>query len=364
MEKLRAEAVAFAFPQAGHGLAPVSLQVEPGQTLFIRGSSGCGKSTLARCLSGLIPHLYHGDYRGQVWADGLRADQAPLWELSEKVGLVFQNPAAQMLAATVEEEILFGLENLGLSQAEALERLEQALHSFGLAELRVRSPQTLSGGEQQKLALAALTARCPPFLVLDEPLSMLDTSAAHDFIESLKGQVNAGLGVVVCEHRQEYLRDLPDLRQLDLGGRPAAPVADFRSDWPASAAADWKLEVAELSVRRNGRPILNKLNFAVQGGKLAALVGRNGAGKTTLLRALAGLQPFSGNILIDENGKAVKPDFGLVFQNADLQLFNATVKQEILFRIERPDLRLYAALVQALDLEQYEKTPPLLLSVG
>ena len=130
---LRAEAVSFAFPQAGHGLAPVSLQVEPAQTLFIRGSSGCGKSTLARCLSGLIPHLYHGEYGGQVWLDGLRADQAPLWALSEKVGLVFQNPAAQMLAATVEEEILFGLENLGIGQNEAQERLEA-----GATQLRVR----------------------------------------------------------------------------------------------------------------------------------------------------------------------------------------------------------------------------------
>ncbi len=364
METLRAEAVGFAFPQAGHGLAPVSLQVQPGQALFIRGSSGCGKSTLARCLSGLIPHLYHGNYRGEVWADGLRADQAALWELSEKVGLVFQNPAAQMLAATVEEEILFGLENLGLGQNEARSRLEQALHSFGLEALRLRSPQTLSGGEQQKLALAALTARRPLFLVLDEPLSMLDTSAAHAFIESLKGQIQDGMGVVVCEHRQEYLQGLPGLRQLELGGQPCTTVTENPEAWPVQARASGRLEATDLTVRRSGRMILDRLSFTIPGGKLAALVGRNGAGKTTLLRALAGLQPYTGNIQIEESGKAVQPDFGLVFQNADLQLFNATVKQEILFRIEQPDPELYAALVRALDLERYEQTPPLLLSEG
>jgi energy-coupling factor transporter ATP-binding protein EcfA2 len=364
MEMLRAEAVSFTFPQAGHGLAPVSLQVEPGQVLFIRGFSGCGKSTLARCLSGLIPHLYHGAYRGQVWLDGLRADQAPLWELSEKAGLVFQNPAAQMLAATVEEEILFGLENLGLGQNQAQARLEEALHSFGLEALRRRSPHSLSGGEQQKLALAALTARRPPFLVLDEPLSMLDTTAAHDFIQSLKAQIHAGTGVVVCEHRQEYMHALPNLRQLELDGKTQTPSLDDPISWPVRTGAAGRLEVTDLSVNRGGRMILDRLSFTVPGGKLAALVGRNGAGKTTLLRALAGLQPFSGAIRIDENGQAVKPDFGLVFQNADLQLFNASVKQEILFRIEQPDFELYAGLVRALDLEQYEQTPPLLLSEG
>jgi energy-coupling factor transport system ATP-binding protein len=364
MSLLRAESVSFAFPQAGYGLAPVSLQVEAAQTLFILGASGCGKSTLARCLSGLIPHLYHGNYRGAVWLDSLRADQTPLWAFSEKVGLVFQNPAAQMLAGTVEEEILFGLENLGVGQSEAQEQLEHALSNFGLEELRQRSPHTLSGGEQQKLALAALTARRPPFLVLDEPLSMLDTTAAHDFIAALSEQVEEGLGVVVCEHRHEYLRGLPNLHKLELGGKNHAPVISQLESRLTGVQADWNLEVADLSVVRSGRLVIDRLNFTAQGGKLAALVGRNGAGKTTLLRSLAGLQPFSGNIHIRENGRIIQPDFGLVFQNADLQLFNASVKQEILFRIERPNLGLYAELVRALDLEKYEHTPPLLLSEG
>jgi len=364
MELLRADSVSFAFPQAGHGLKPVSLQVGAGQTLFIRGASGCGKSTLARCLTGLIPHLYHGTYQGEVWLDGLRSDQAPLWQLSEKAGLVFQNPAAQMLAGTVEEEILFGLENLGLPEAEGRKRLEQALSSFGLEELRQRPPQTLSGGEQQKLALAALTARRPPFLVLDEPLSMLDTTAAHDFIEALSKQVSEGSGAVVCEHRQEYLKGLPNLQQLELAGRTQAIRHASPESWTGGNAAECSLEVTELSVERNGRRILDRLSCSIPGGKLTALVGRNGAGKTTLLRAFAGLQACTGNFQVHTDGKAVKQDFGLVFQNPDLQLFNATVKEEILYRIPQPRIELYAQLIQALDLEAYEQTPPLLLSEG
>lgn len=179
---LRAEALAFSYPgeadrQLSGRFGPLSQRLKPGDCLHIAGPTGCGKSTLARCLTGLIPHLYHGQMSGTVWIGDLRSDQAPLWQLSEIAGLVFQNSAAQMLASTVEEEIIFGLENLGLEKAEIDRRLDLILERFGLGELCGRLPQTLSGGEQQKLALASMAARRPPVLVLDEPLSMLDTAA-------------------------------------------------------------------------------------------------------------------------------------------------------------------------------------------
>jgi energy-coupling factor transporter ATP-binding protein EcfA2 len=166
---LRAEAVAYRYPQNNYGLAPISLAVQPGERLLVAGPSGCGKSTLARCLAGLIPHLYRGALEGDVWLDGLHTAATPLWRLAERAGLVFQNPAAQMLGQSVEEEIVFGLENLGLSPPAIRESLEATLDRFGLEPLRKRSPQTLSGGEQQKLALAAIMARRPPILILDEP---------------------------------------------------------------------------------------------------------------------------------------------------------------------------------------------------
>jgi energy-coupling factor transporter ATP-binding protein EcfA2 len=166
---VRAEKVAYRYPQNNHGLASISLSIQPGERVLVTGPSGCGKSTLARCLTGLIPHLYRGAPAGDVWLDDLRTAATPLWQLTERAGLVFQNPAAQMLAHSVEEEIVFGLENLGLSPPTIRERLEATLTRFGLEGLRTRSPQTLSGGEQQKLALAAVTARQPPVLVLDEP---------------------------------------------------------------------------------------------------------------------------------------------------------------------------------------------------
>jgi energy-coupling factor transporter ATP-binding protein EcfA2 len=365
---LRAEKLAYRYPQNSHGLEPVTLSIQPGERLLVAGPSGCGKSTLARCLTGLIPHLYRGTLEGSLWLNGLRTSETPLWRLAERSGLVFQNPAAQMLAQSVEEEIVFGLENLGLSRSAIRQRLEATLSRFGLAALRARAPHTLSGGEQQKLALAAITARQPPVLVLDEPLSMLDSTAAVELVDHLADLARCGTTVVVCEHREEYLRPIPQLRTLRLDGAalPDVPIPDFNFPAKASAAG---LEVSGLTVRLGGRTILRDLSFSAAGGQVLAVVSRNGVGKTTLLRVLAGLQKHDGSVTMnggrpDRSTEGSRLGLGMVFQNADLQLFNATLRDEILYRLPDPDMALYTWLLEALGLARYEMTPPLLLSEG
>jgi len=377
---VRAEQVAYRYPQddgcSGRtgGLAPVSLSIRPGDAVFLSGPSGCGKSTLARCLTGLIPHLYHGQLAGQVWLGGLRTAESQLWRLTERAGLVFQNPAEQMLAVSVEEEIIFGLENLGLPRHIMSERLEGALDRFGLQLFRHRSPRTLSGGEQQKLALAAIVARQPPILVLDEPLSMLDTTAATELVAHLAELARRGTAVVVCEHRAEYLRPIPGLHTVPLDGAASAASRVQRPRGPAPPVAlrpppsNLRLHVSGLGVELGGRAVLRDLSFSAEGGQVLAVVGRNGVGKTTLLRALSGLQKHAGSVTISagtsEGADRGRPDLGLVFQNADLQLFNATVRDEILYRLPDPDLEIYAWLLDVLGLSRYEDRPPLLLSEG
>jgi energy-coupling factor transport system ATP-binding protein len=358
----RLEEVSFAYPQHGQGLPPLNETIQAGEVVLVSGPSGCGKSTLARCLTGLIPHLYHGDLRGRAWLEGRRTDATPLWQLTRRAGFVFQNPAAQMLAATVEEELIFGLENLGLAPAAIQARAVAASAQFGLDALLDRDPRTLSGGEQQKLALACALARQTPALVLDEPLSMLDTTAAFDFVAHLDGLARSGQTPVICEHRQEYLQAIAGLRTIHLenGSRPA----ELAGPWPLEAGSGFELQTSHLTVERGGRTILDDLSFSLFGGQMVALVGRNGAGKTTLLRALAGLQPFSGQISVLSGGQSGKPDLGLVFQNPDLQLFNASVREEILYRQAGADPQVYAGVLGAMDLERYEDTPPLLLSEG
>jgi energy-coupling factor transporter ATP-binding protein EcfA2 len=331
--------------------------------LHITGSSGCGKSTLARCISGIIPHIYRGEMKGEVRVNGLRTSDTPLWKLAELAGFVFQNPGMQMLGSTVEEEIIIGLENLGLDHAEIWERMEESLDRFGLADLRCRLPQTLSGGEQQKLALAAIIARRPPIVVLDEPLSMLDAAAATELADYLSELARSGSTIIIFEHRADYLAGKPGLRVMPLDRMNAAARITARPPRSCSvptAGTTGKLFVSGLGVSIGGKRILKNMTMSIEAGAVTAVVGRNGTGKTTLLRALAGLQRYEGSIAVDGR----PPDFGQVYQNADLQLFNATVRGEILYRLPHPDMGLYEWLIHVLGLRRYENTPPLILSEG
>jgi energy-coupling factor transport system ATP-binding protein len=384
---LRTEQVSYRYLGDEHGLDPVSLKIQPGEMMLVNGPSGCGKSTLARCLSGLIPHLYRGRLHGQVWIDNLLTTGTPLWRLSEHVGLVFQNPASQMLGSTVEDEIVFGLENLGLPRDEVRDRLEETLAQFGLRDLCTRSPFALSGGEQQKVALAATMARRPPALVLDEPLSMLDVTAAEGLVAHLDRLAQKGTTIVICEHRVEPFSNVPGRRTVHLPLGPACQIppmpgsgnpektksyrtgshsGERRSHFidmtafPIDDTGPFTLCVSRLSVRLGQRDILHDLSFSLQGGQIVAIVGRNGVGKTTLMRAVAGLQRHSGTVTVD--GK--RPDVGMVFQNPDWQLFNPTVRDEILFKIAKPDLVRYRWLLDALGLYNHENAQPLLLSEG
>ena len=357
---LVAERVSYGYVGAGKALDGASLVVAPGEVVLITGPSGSGKSTLARCLTGLIPHLYHGELQGVCKVGELITTDTPLWRLTEQAGLVFQNPGEQLLATSVENEIVFGLENLGLAAEEIALRLEEALESFGLKDMRRRSPQTLSGGEQQKLALAAIMARKPRVLVLDEPLSMLDTTAASALVEHLLALGRDGVTVVLCEHRAEYLEGRPDVRVVHMGAPALDASLSSAIPLPARAEGQAVLKVEGLGVTLGDKRVLQDLNLEIHGGQVVVIVGRNGVGKTTLLRALCGLQKHDGTVQVD----GARPELGMVFQNADLQLFNPTVREEILYRIAQPDMELYSWLLQALGLTNYEQVPPLLLSEG
>jgi energy-coupling factor transport system ATP-binding protein len=291
----------------------------------------------------------------------LATDKAPLWQIAERAGMVFQNPALQMIASSVEGEIVFGLENLGLTRDEMGCRLKEMLARFGMQSWRARSPLALSGGEQQQVVLAAMAARRPPVLVLDEPLSMLDAAAAARLLGYLADLVRDGTAVVICEHRLDPLHDLPHLRRIDLPGHGDAGIdPDMVGPFPAAASKPFRLEISGLHVRLGERLVLDDLTVSAPGGQVLAVVGRNGVGKTTLLRAIAGLERLEGSVTVTDG----HPDFALVFQNPDLQLFNSTVREEVLFKVSDPNMDRYCWLISALGLSEYESAPPLLLSEG
>jgi len=358
---LRADKLSYAYPQHGLGLPPVNFEARSGELWTITGRSGCGKSTFARCLTGLIPHLYNGDMRGDVWIEGLNTRHTPLWQICESVGMLFQNPAGQSLASTAEQEIAFGLENLGLPVDEQRARCQRYIERFQLGHLSQRRPATLSGGEQQRLMLAAVLARQPKALILDEPLSMLDTTNATDLVSHLEELTHQDTTIVACEHRAEYLASVPTARQMRL---PASRNHDEPLEQvlpPAPVAGVGRVELQGLELGFTRQRLFHDLTLSLRGGEVVAIIGRNGVGKTTLLRTLAGLHPCKGTI---RTGNGHLANFGLMFQNPDWQLFNPTVREEIRYRVQEPDEILYEWLLQALSLKQYEDVPPLLLSEG
>ena len=350
--------VTYAYPQHGYGLRATSLTAQAGEIVHIAGPSGSGKSTFARCLSGLIPHLYRGDLGGEVRLNGLRTSDTPLWQLAERAGLVFQTPAAQMLTVTAEEEIIFGLENLGLPPRPSRRDLEAGLNHFGLTAFRQRSPHTLSGGEQQKLALAAITARRPPILILDEPLSMLDSTAAAHLVAHLADLAREGTTVIICEHRAEYLSALPELRTLRLNGAttpmpsPCRPALTRRSHAKCIAVYTERLEGHRQSgrTRHPARPELFGGERAGAGHRRAQRRGQDDAA------ARAGRPPdVSGHHPVEGNGQ--RPDLGIVFQNPNLQLFNATVRDEVLYQLKDPDLARYEWIMAMLGPDALRDDP-------
>ena len=192
-------------------LTNVNLSVEEGEFILITGPSGCGKTTLCKCLNGLIPNSYGGEFAGKVIVDGLVTTEHPVYEIAQHVGLVFQNPENELFCTSVEREVAFGPENLALPRQEIRNRVEESLAMVGISHLRDKSPEELSGGEQQKVAIAALLAMKPKILVLDEPTANLDPASAQSVLNTLlKLNEESGVTMVLVEHRLEAVAHMAD----------------------------------------------------------------------------------------------------------------------------------------------------------
>ncbi|MCS7096790.1 MAG: ATP-binding cassette domain-containing protein [Candidatus Bathyarchaeota archaeon] len=193
----------YTYPEAAKAsIVDVSIRIEKGEFVLITGPSGCGKTTLCRCFNGLIPHFYHGTLEGEITVAGLNVKEHPTYEMAKYVGLVFQNPENQLFALSVEKDVAFGLENLGVPRDEIRSRVDWAMKITGIYELRERAPYELSGGQQQRVAIASVLAMKPDVIVLDEPTSFLDPLGAKKIFEVIH-RLNRELGItiVLVEHR-------------------------------------------------------------------------------------------------------------------------------------------------------------------
>jgi energy-coupling factor transport system ATP-binding protein len=380
-------------------LREVSLELEAGQFVLVIGASGSGKSTLLRCINGLVPHFSGGKLTGRVTVDGLDTREHPPRDMASIVGFVFQNPEAQFVTERVEDELAFALENAGVPQLTMRKRVEEVLDALGIASLRNRAVSSLSGGEQQRVAIAAALALQPKILALDEPTSQLDPQSAEDVLGALV-RLNADLGltIVLAEHRLERVLQFAD-RVVFLPEAGAAPlVGDPREVMEAVSltpplvtlgkALGWKplpltikegrrfagqyatrntqyaakqeaksktrrareantavLEVCDVWLAYEGKEVLRGVSLAARAGEFVALMGRNGSGKTSLFRSIVGLvKPQRGQMRV--NGQAVLGQstadicrqVGYVPQNPDALLFADAVRDELLVTLRNHGL--------------------------
>jgi energy-coupling factor transport system ATP-binding protein len=185
-----------------NALSGITIDIGEGDFLGVIGSSGAGKSTLTYAVNGVIPHHFPGDFYGEVRVNGLDTVDSPLEALAREAGSVFQDIDGQMVASVVEDELLFGLENFGVPREEIENRLEGALAAAGISGLRYREISSLSGGQKQKAAIAAITALRPPVIVLDEPTGELDPQSSRKIFEYLR-ELNEkhGTTIIVVEQK-------------------------------------------------------------------------------------------------------------------------------------------------------------------
>src|SRR5437867_7071695 len=219
--------VSFTYAEAvAPALRGVSLRVGQGEMLVILGASGAGKSTLVKCLNRIIPAFQSGRLTGEVRLFGRRLVQEKVGELAGTVGMVFQDFEAQLFSTTVRDEVIFGMEQLGVEPDEMQRRLDEVLAQVGLTGLKARDPTTLSGGEKQRLAIAALLALCPRVLVLDEPTTDLDPQGRQE-IFTLLGRMRAdGYTLVLVEHELAAAAEADQVILLSAGEVVAAGPPD------------------------------------------------------------------------------------------------------------------------------------------
>jgi energy-coupling factor transport system ATP-binding protein len=373
--------ISFTYPDASQpAIRNLSLQIEKGQFVVLFGSSGSGKSTLLRLLKKEIQP--HGHLSGTIHVNG-----RPLQEKNE-IGFVFQDPENQVVADDVLHEIVFGLENLGLSTNEMRSRVAEMVHFFGVESLLLRKTHELSGGKKQQINLASVLLMQPDILLLDEPTAQLDPVSSRELLDMLiRLNDEFGMTIILAEHRLEevftvadkiimmekgtiliegdprdalekvwnspnkaYVPSIPSLF-FQKNGRGSVPLTVKEGKkWIRNGINLEKEKKTQVSFEeecmkakniffryeKKSDFILNKLDFSLHKGEFYALLGGNGSGKSTLLKIVGGmLKPEHGKIHFEKKNSKRDQTIGYLPQNPKLFFIQDTVGKEIQDTIEK-----------------------------
>ena len=389
-------------------LSGVDLDIAPGERVLVLGPSGSGKSTLMGGLAGLLGGAEEGEATGTLTVDGVAPSEA-----RGRVGLLMQDPEAQVVLARVGDDVAFGMENLGVAREEIWPRVENSLEAVGLSVPLDHSTTELSGGQKQRLALASILAMGPGLLLLDEPTANLDPSGVAEVRAAVEAVVErTGATVVVVEHRVDVWASLVDrvivvadgaiaadgplrqvlaqqgdaLRERGIwlpGDDVAAEVGPAPEVPPASSESAPIARVADLTIGYDkNSPVRSGIDLTIERGVSTCIVGANGAGKSTFALTLAGLlPPLEGTVEVETSdgtrgdphewsSKQLLGRMSMVFQEPEYQFLAATVAEELAIgpraagMSEEEIAPLVDEHLEALGLTKLARANPMTLSGG
>ena len=364
----------------------INLKIDDGEILFVVGKSGSGKSTLGKAITGAVPQFYGGKIQGEVTIAGKQLKEIAQEDRAKEITMVFQDPERQLMMNRVHSEIAFGLENVAVKEDTIQRRVWEAMQFSNITDLAYRDISTLSGGQKQRVAITSAIAYLPKCIILDEPTSQLDPSAAEEVIALVK-KINEELGVtiIIIEQRIDKWFDLADKilvmeegaikfigskreiykegieeffpEYLKLAKRIGLeePPENFKAarkyisnkefsikdrDYMEAEAAEQCIKIKKLSCSYDNIKALKNINLEVYTGDFLGIMGSNGAGKSTLLRCFMGLHKYEGTLQLF--GKEIKKlklkelskTIGYVSQNPNDYISKDTVYEEIKFTLD------------------------------
>ena len=375
--------------QAEATLKDISFDIVKGEKVLILGPSGSGKSTLAQCLNGIIPNIHKGQAKGQVRIDGQDIFKQSIYDKSQLVSTVLQDPDGQFIGLTVAEDLAFALENDCADQSEMKDKVALWAERLDLISLLNYRPQDLSGGQKQRVSLAGVLIDESPILLFDEPLANLDPKSGQETIDLIdKIHKEVGATTIIIEHRLEDVlyrpvdrillvndgtllfngspdellsstlllengireplyvtvlrqlgfdtRDAENLSQLDALDLSDLVLPDRVLKDKRDSSSDSILKVEGLSVSYGDNPaIIEDMSFSLKKGERLAIVGKNGAGKSTLAKALCGFVPSQGKLTykgqdISQDSIAERSErIGFVLQNPNQMISQTMIFDEV-----------------------------------
>ena len=370
----------------------ISMEIDKGEIILLCGKSGSGKTTVTKLVNGLIPHFLEGSLSGYIYINGKNTSQMKIYEISEQVGSVFQNPKTQFFNLDSDSELIFGLENKGEPPEEIKKRVSKAVYDLGIEKLLNRNVFKMSGGEKQLLAIASVYAMNPEIYVFDEPSANIDEHGIEKIREVFIKLKRQGKTIIISEHRLYYLTDLLDRaiylqdgeikytfsnselislndelrRKMGLRTFVKMNNEDFISPVEYSDTDDFT--VSNLKYGYSKKSVLQSVNISAGKGDIIAVTGENGQGKTTLMKILCGLLKEKEG-LVKYKGKPFKYKSRrklcyMVMQDVIHQLFSESVIEEFELSDSKTKKEEVEEILTKLELIKFKDKYPLCLSGG